>query len=65
MPQDMAAGVQNGTWNPGAQCTPFVDQVRAPTHNAKTVADLPAPIRREQIISDFAKALGTTVYEGG
>lgn len=62
--QDMAAGVQNGTWNPGAQYTPFVDQVRAPTTNAKTVADLPAPIRREQIINDFAKAIGTTVYEG-
>lgn len=61
---DMAAGVQNGTWNPGAQYTPFVDQVREPVSSAKTVADLPSPIRREQIIGDLAKALGATVYEG-
>lgn len=62
--QDMAAGVQNGTWNPGAQYQPFVDQVRAPVSAAKTVADLPAPLRRERIIKDLADALDTHVYEG-
>lgn len=62
--QGTAAGVQNGTWNPGANYSPFVDQVRAPTIAAKTVADLPAPKRREHIISQFAYAIGTTVYEG-
>jgi hypothetical protein len=62
--QDMAAGVQNGTWNPGANYAPFVDQFRAPTSTAKTVADLPAPKRREQIVKDFAKAIDTTIYEG-
>ncbi len=62
--QNMAAGVQNGTWNPGANHVGFVDQVRAPTLAAESVADLPAPIRREQIIGDLAKSLGTTVYEG-
>lgn len=62
--QDMAAGVQNGTWNPGANYAPFVDQVRAPEAKAASVADLPTPIRRESIIKDFADALGATVYEG-
>lgn len=62
--QDMAAGVQNGTWNPGANYTPFVDQARAPVSKATSVADLPAPIRRERILKRFADALGTTVYQG-
>lgn len=62
--QDMAAGVQNGTWNPGTNYTPFVDDVRAPTSKATSTADLPAPIRRERILKQFADALGTTVYEG-
>lgn len=63
--QDMAAAnVQNGTWNPGANYTPFVDDARAPVMAAKSVADLPDPIRREQIIGDLAKALDTTIYEG-
>ncbi|MCK9382129.1 MAG: hypothetical protein M0P95_13845 [Sulfuritalea sp.] len=63
-PQDMAAGVQNGTWNPGANYAPFADQMRAPEAKAKTVADLPDPLRREQIVGDLAKALDTTIYEG-
>lgn len=62
--QDMAAGVQNGTWNPGANYAPFADQMRAPVAKAKTVADLPDPLRREQIVGDLAKALDTTIYEG-
>jgi hypothetical protein len=62
--QDMAAGVQNGTWNPGANYAPFADQMRAPVAKAKTVADLPDPLRREHIIKDFADGIGTTVYEG-
>ena len=62
--QDMAAGVQNGAWNPGASYAPFVDQMRAPVSAAKTVADLPAPKRRENIIKRFASEIGTTVYEG-
>ncbi len=61
---DMAGEVQNGTWNPGANYAPFVDQMRAPETKATSVADLPAPIRRETIIKDFADALGATVYEG-
>ncbi len=62
--QDMAAAVQNGTWNPGANYAPFADQMRAPVAKAKTVADLPDPLRREHIIKDFADGIGTTVYEG-
>lgn len=62
--QDMAAGVQNGTWNPGSSYTPFIDQMRAPEAKATSVADLPAPKRREHIIKAFADAIGTNVYEG-
>jgi hypothetical protein len=62
--QAMAAGAQNGTWNPGANYSPFVDQVRTPAGGSKTVADLPAPKRREHIIKRFADAVGTTIYEG-
>lgn len=62
--QAMAGGVQNGTWNPGANYAPFVDRMRAPEAKATSVADLPAPIRRETIIKDFADALGATVYQG-
>lgn len=61
---DMASDVQSGTWNPGANYAPFVDQMRAPEAKATSVADLPAPIRRETIIKDFADALGAAVYEG-
>lgn len=62
--QDMATGTQAGTWNPGANYVPFVDDARAPVSKAASVANLPAPIRRERIIKDFADALGTHVYEG-
>lgn len=62
--QAMAGETRNGTWNPGANYAPFVDQMRAPESQAASVADLPAPIRRETIIKDFADALGATVYEG-
>jgi hypothetical protein len=62
--QDMAAAVQNGAWNPGASYAPFVDQMRAPVSQVATVADLPAPMRRENIIKRFASEIGTTVYEG-
>jgi hypothetical protein len=63
--QDMAAStVQNGTWNPGANYAPFVDQMRTPDAKAASVADLPAPKRRENIIKRFASEIGTTVYEG-
>ncbi|MBW7902946.1 MAG: hypothetical protein H3C26_15800 [Rhodocyclaceae bacterium] len=62
--QAMAAEVQNGKWSPGANYAPFVDQMRAPKAEAGSVADLPAPIRREHIIKDFANVLGATVYEG-
>lgn len=61
--QDMAVPVQN-SWAPGANYAPFVDQMRAPVAKAATVADLPEPIRREQIVSDLAKAMDTTIYEG-
>jgi hypothetical protein len=56
--------VLNGTWNPGANHVGFVDQVRPPASGARSVADLPAPLRREQIIKDFADALGAHVYGG-
>lgn len=63
--QDMAAPkVQNGTWSPGANYAPFVDQMRTPDAKATSVTDLPAPKRRERIIKEFADAIGTTVYEG-
>ncbi len=61
--QDMAAPVQN-SWAPGANYVPLVDDAMAPISAAKTVAELPDPIRREQIIGDLAKALDTTIYEG-
>ncbi|TAJ20771.1 MAG: hypothetical protein EPO47_05095 [Rugosibacter sp.] len=61
--QDMAAPVQN-SWAPGANYAPMVDQMREPVAKAATVADLPKPIRREQIVSDLAKAMDTTIYEG-
>jgi len=62
--QDMATGTQAGTWNPGTNYVPFVDQARAPVSKATSTADLPAPIRRERILKQFADALGTTVYQG-
>ncbi len=62
--QDMAAGTLNASWAPGANYMPFVDAVRPPVSQARTAADLPAPIRREQIIKDFARGIGTTVYQG-
>ena len=62
--QDMAAPVQNSIRAPGANYVGMVDQIKAPVSNAKTVAYLPAPKRREQIVGNLAKALGTTIYEG-
>lgn len=61
--RDMAGRVQN-SWAPGANWAPMVDQMHAPTAKAKTVVDLPDPLRREQIVADLAKALDTTIYEG-
>ncbi|MCX7172023.1 MAG: hypothetical protein NTY41_17565, partial [Proteobacteria bacterium] len=61
--QDMAAGVQN-SWAPGANYAPMVSDTHTPASKAKTVADLPAPKRREQIVGALAKALDTTIYEG-
>jgi hypothetical protein len=61
--QPMAGKVQN-SWAPGANYAPMVDQMRPATSKAATVADLPEPLRREQIIKDFARAIDTTVYEG-
>ncbi len=52
------------SWAPGANYVPLVDQHVPVTSKAATVADLPAPKRREHIISEFASAIGTTVYEG-
>jgi len=59
----LAGDVQN-SWAPGANYVPLVDQTRAPVIKAKSVVDLPAPLRREQIIGDLAKGLDTTIYEG-
>ena len=60
--QPMAGKVQN-SWAPGANYVPLVDDAKSPT-GAKTAADLPDPIRRENIIKDFSRALDSTVYEG-
>ncbi len=51
-------------WAPGANYVPLVDDARAGKAIAAGTADLPAPLRRERIISELAKGLGTTVYEG-
>lgn len=60
--QPMAGKVQN-SWAPGANYAPLIDDAKSPA-GAASVADLPAPIRRENIIRDFTKALDSTVYEG-
>ena len=60
--QPMAGKVQK-SWAPGANYAPLIDDAKSPT-GAKTVADLPDPIRRENIIADFTRALDTTIYEG-
>ncbi len=60
--QPMAGKVQN-SWAPGANYAPLIDDAASPA-GAKTVADLPAPIRRENIIADFTRALDSTIYQG-
>ncbi len=60
--QPMAGKVQN-SWAPGANYAPLIDDAKSPP-GAKTVVDLPDPIRRENIIKDFSRALDSTVYEG-
>ncbi len=49
---------------PGAAYVPLINDTRLPASKATTAADLPAPMRREHILHDFAKAIGTTVYQG-
>lgn len=61
-PLPMAGKVQN-SWAPGANYAPLIDDASLPA-GAKSVADRPDPIRRENIIREFARALGATVYEG-
>lgn len=51
-------------WAPGMNYVPLVDDARLPASTARSVADLPAPIRRENIIKDFAQGIGTSIYEG-
>jgi hypothetical protein len=60
--QPMAGKVQN-SWAPGANYAPLIDDAKSPA-GAASVTDLPEPIRRENIIKDFTKALDSTVYEG-
>lgn len=60
---EMSSSVQN-SWAPGANYVPLVDSHKPPLIKATSVDDLPAPKRREHIINRFAKAIGTTVYEG-
>lgn len=65
--QGMAAKAEPDTlnaWSPGMNYVPLVDDARMPASTAKTVADLPAPLRRENIIKDFAEGIGTSIYEG-
>lgn len=52
------------SWAPGANFVPLVDDAKLPASQTKSAADLPAPIRRENIIADFAKGIGTSIYEG-
>jgi len=52
------------SWAPGANYVPLVDQYKPATSKAASVADLPAPKRREHIIKEFSSAIGTSVYEG-
>lgn len=69
-PQPVAMAAPRGdtvrnSFAPGANYAPLVnDHPASPTTGAKSVADLPAPIRREKILGEFAKDLGTTIYEG-
>lgn len=63
VPDEATPEVMN-SWAPGANYVPLVDQYKPAVSQAATVADLPAPKRREHIISEFAAAIGTTVYEG-
>ena len=51
-------------WAPGANYVPLVDMVKQPVSKAASVADLPDPLRRENILKEFARGIGTTVYEG-
>lgn len=60
--QPMAGKVQN-SWAPGANYAPLIDDAKSPA-GAASVADLPAPIRRENIIKDFTRALDSTIYQG-
>lgn len=57
------AGKVQKSWAPGANYAPLIDDAASPA-GAKTVADMPAPIRRENIIKDFTKALDSTIYQG-
>ncbi|MDD5387883.1 MAG: hypothetical protein PHD37_00950 [Gallionellaceae bacterium] len=49
---------------PGINYVPFINDASLPASKAATVADLPTPMRREHIITSFAKAIGAHVYEG-
>ena len=60
--QPMAGKVQN-SWAPGANYAPLIDDAKSPA-GAASVADLPAPIRRENIIKDFTRALDSSIYQG-
>ncbi len=58
----MAGKVQN-SWAPGANYAPLIDDASGPA-GAKSVAGLPDPVRRENIIGEFSKALDAAVYQG-
>lgn len=61
---DAAHAVQNA-WAPGKNYAPLIDQTDlAKWGSGKGSAELPTPIRRENIIARFAHSLGTTVYQG-
>lgn len=60
--QPMAGKVQN-SWSPGANYAPLIDDAKSPA-GAASVVDLPNPVRRENIIKDFTRALDSTIYEG-
>lgn len=63
-PEAAAGQRELNSWAPGANHTPLVDEAHPIASTATSVADLPAPKRRDNIIKRFANEIGTTVYEG-
>lgn len=61
---NLVSPAEMNSWAPGANYVGLVDEVRPPVTKAASVAYLPEPIRRDNIIQRFAEDIGTTVYQG-